>query len=176
MVKTVSSSGNPKVGDYFRMFANPSMYQSLSISNDLYLSTHYGCKQLFRKQNTFRRILFSSLLAALADLFYMYTPLGDGWLHEEYHRSVMTLYYINSFDDMNTFPFGETTVSVNSIQDWQLENMKLNSNPDFIRLMSAGIEGQYHQSAFGGLISLNASYPLSNTLFFSIGLTGKTNG
>ena len=143
--KTVSSSGNPNLGAYFKMFANPSMEQSLSMSNDLYLATHYGFKQLFKKQKTFKRILFSSLFAASADLFYMYSPLGNGWLHEEYHRSVLTIYNINSFDDMNTFPFGKRTVSVNSVEDWQLEKMKLNSNPDFVRLMSAGIEGQYHQ-------------------------------
>ena len=51
-------------------------------------------------------MLFSSLTAAGADLLLLYAPARNGWLHEEYHRSVMTLFYINSFNDMNTFPIG----------------------------------------------------------------------
>ena len=41
----------------------------------------------------------------------------------------MTLFYINSFNDMNTFPIGKRTVSVNSIDDAELASMKLHSNP-----------------------------------------------
>lgn len=143
--QTVSAPDDPVFTDYLKMFANPSMSQSLALSNDLYLTTHYGIKRLFHEQDTFKRILFSSLTAAGADLLLLYAPLGNGWLHEEYHRSVMTLFYINSFNDMNTFPIGKRTVSVNSIDDAELASMKLHSNPDFVRLMSAGIEAQYDQ-------------------------------
>ena len=51
------------------------MSQSLALSNDLYLTTHYGIKRLFHEQDTFKRILFSSLTAAGADLLLLYALL-----------------------------------------------------------------------------------------------------
>ncbi len=142
---TVSANGNPQFGDYFKMYANPSMSQSLALSNDLFTATHYGIRQLFRKKKTWQKNLLSNLICAPIYLLYDYSPFGDGWLHEEYHRSMMTLHHLNSFNDMNTFPFGKELVSVNSVQDAQLAGMKASSNPDFVRMMCAGIEGQYHQ-------------------------------
>jgi hypothetical protein len=132
-------------GNYFSGYANPSMQQSLAMSNNLYSSAHYGIKKIVKTKNEFLRILFSNGIAAGFDAFTFYSPLGYGWLHEEYHRAVMTRREINSFNDMNTFPFGQTTVSVRKIKDEDLIRISDNHKSDFIRLQTAGLEGQYHQ-------------------------------
>lgn len=132
-------------GSFFQGYANPSMPQSLAMSNNLYSSTHYGIKRIVKTKNEFLRILISNGIAAGFDAFTFYIPFGYGWLHEEYHRAVMTRREINSFNDMNTFPFGQATVSVRKIEDEDLIRLSNNHTKDFIRLQSAGLESQYHQ-------------------------------
>lgn len=133
-------------GNFFAGYANPSMQQSLAMSNNLYSSAHYGIKKLIKiKKSNFLRILVNNAVAAGFDLFTFYTPFGFGWLHEEYHRAVMTRREINSFNDMNTFPFGQRTVSVRKVKDEDLIRLSNNHTYDFIRLQTAGLEGQYHQ-------------------------------
>ena len=132
-------------GNFFAGYANPSMQQSLAISNNLYSSAHYGIKKIVKTKNEFLRILFNNCIAAGFDLLTSYLPLGYGWLHEEYHRAVMTRREINSFNDMNTLPFGQKTVSVRKIKDEDLIRLSNNHIFEFIRLQTAGLEGQYHQ-------------------------------
>ena len=70
-------------------------------------------------------------------------PGGDGWLHEEYHRAVMSRFGANSFNGMNLFPIGSSVVYVSKVDDNDLIRMKKENPYDFIRLHVAGIEGQY---------------------------------
>jgi hypothetical protein len=121
------------------------MKQSLAMSNNLYGSAHWGINKLIKTKSEFTDILFRNLAAAGFDLFTFYTPLGIGWLHEEYHRAVMTRREINSFNDMNTFPFGKALVYVRKVTDENLIMLSDNYNNDFRRLMIAGNEGQFHQ-------------------------------
>jgi len=132
-------------GNFFTSYANPSMRQSLAMSNNLYGSAHWGINKLIKTKSEFTDILFRNLAAAGFDLFTFYTPLGIGWLHEEYHRAVMTRREINSFNDMNTFPFGKALVYVRKVTDENLIMLSDNYNNDFRRLMIAGNEGQFHQ-------------------------------
>lgn len=132
-------------GNFISGYANPSMAQSLAMCNNLYYSAHYGIKKLVKTENEFLRILFSNTLAAGFDALTFYVPFGFGWLHEEYHRAVMTRREINSFNDMNTFPFGQELISVRKIRDEDLIRLSDQYTADFIRLQTAGLEGQYHQ-------------------------------
>ncbi len=132
-------------GSFFAGYANPSMPQSMAMSNNLYSSAHYCIKKNVKTKNEFLRILFSNGIAASFDAITFYIPFGYGWLHEEYHRAVMTRREINSFNDINTFPFGQTTVSVRKIKDEDLIRLSNNNTADFIRLQAAGLEGQYYQ-------------------------------
>jgi hypothetical protein len=132
-------------GSFFQGYSNPSMSQSLAISNNLYSSAHYGIKKIVKTKNEFLRIFLSNGIAAGFDALTFYVPFGYGWLHEEYHRAVMTRWEINSFNDMNTFPFGQATVSVRKIKDEDLIRLSNNHTKDFIRLQTAGLEGEYHQ-------------------------------
>jgi hypothetical protein len=132
-------------GSFFSGYANPSMAQSLAMSNNLYAAAHYGIKSIITIEDEFLRILLTNAIAAGFDALTFYVPFGFGWLHEEYHRAVMTRREINSFNDMNTFPFGQTTVSVRKIRDEDLIRLSNHHILDFIRLQAAGLEGQYHQ-------------------------------
>lgn len=140
--RPVNSATN---GDYFRGYINPGMDKATALSNSLYSGLHFGFKSLFKTKIKFLNRYLSNVCSGAADLLLLYTPLGSGWLHEEYHRSVMTLHHVNSFNDMNTFPIGQSVVSVHSETDADLARMKAESNPDFVRMMEAGIEGQYNQ-------------------------------
>lgn len=132
-------------GNFFKGYANPSMKQSLAMSNNLYSSAHWGIKKLIHTKSEFLTILLRYSAAAGFDLFTTYTPFGSGWLHEEYHRAVLTRRNVNSFNDMNTFPFGSEIVAVRKVEDADLAIMADNHKPDFRRLMVAGNEATYHQ-------------------------------
>lgn len=132
-------------GSFFAGYANPSMRQSLAMSNNLYGSAHWGISRLVKSKSEFKRILFTNAIAASFDLLTFYTPLGMGWLHEEYHRAVMTRRDINSFNDMNTFPFGSSEISVRKVTDENLIRLSDNHKEDFRRLMVAGNEAEFHQ-------------------------------
>ncbi len=132
-------------GNFFQGYANPSMPQSLALSNNLYATAHYGIKKLVKPKNKFLKILLQNGVLLSFDFFSFYTPLGMGWLHEEYHRAVLTRREINSFNDMNTFPFGKAAVYVRNIKDEDLIRLNNHHISDFIRLQSAGLEAQYHQ-------------------------------
>lgn len=142
--KTVSN-GTVESADYFRAYANPSMSQSLNITASVYNVAHYGFKHLninwFKKD--FLNYLAETSIWASGELVLMYMPLGGGWLHEEYHRAMLTKHYTNSFNDMNTFPLFAESVSVNSVKDDDLIRFKAENNADFVRLHAAGIEGEY---------------------------------
>ena len=143
--KTVNN-GKLTFGSFLKGYANPSMAQSLSLTTDLYSSAHFGIDKLFKVQKKYLDTKYkffhiSSLF--ISDFVLTYAPGGDGWLHEEYHRAVMTRYHVNSFDDMNTFPIGADMVSVNHIIDEDLVRFKRESPYDFIRMHVAGIEGEY---------------------------------
>ena len=147
--KTVNN-GNLTFGSFFKGYANPSMSQSLSLTTDLYSAMHFGIDRIFKVKGKYRvkkfkwasKLLNFGLIGA-ADYFTTVAPGYGGWLHEEYHRAVMSRFHVNSFDDMNTWPIGQDLVSVNSVTDDDLIRFKKESPYDFIRLPATGIEGGY---------------------------------
>lgn len=134
-------------GSFFSSFVNPSMNQSLCFSASLYNGVHDGISRLFFNKKsqsmTWVKRLFYNLTVFGADFILTYSPGFNGWLHEEYHRSVMTRFHVNSFDDMNLFPVFESAVSVSHVKDEDLIRFKKESAADFIRMNVAGIEGEY---------------------------------
>lgn len=120
---------------------SPGMQSSLSLSSSLYQTQKYYTKRLFfnpeKKHTGFQRgIRYAGLILSdfLIEGVIVYAPLGEGWLHEEWHRSVMNIHNIRSFNDMNTFPIGAEIVSVNSVTDDDLIRLKSTSNPDMVRM------------------------------------------
>jgi hypothetical protein len=76
----------------------------------------------------------------LADFVDFYLPGGSGWLHEEWHRSVLSNRGIDAQDDMIFFPFLQGTISVSHVTDAELEGLKTDFPADFVRLAEAGYE------------------------------------
>ena len=131
-------------GNFFKAYANPSMQQSLALTTNLYSSAHVGLQKAFEPIGNKPLRTIALVVAVFAtDFILSYAPGGDGWLHEEYHRAVLTRYHTNSSNDMNKFPIGAETVSVSRVRDEDLVRFKAESPTDFIRLPVAGIEGQY---------------------------------
>lgn len=132
-------------GNFLRAFGNPSMRQSHAMSNNLYAVGHWAIEKHIKTKREFTTILFKYSAALALDVLATSTPFGSTWLHEEYHRAILTKNGVNSFNDVNTFPFGQTTISVNRVEDQELIDLYNNERTDFIRLMVAGNEGQSQQ-------------------------------
>jgi hypothetical protein len=147
--KTVSNSSYPnfdvKWYDYIKSFSNPSMQQSISVSTSFYNTLNFTMSKL--RFNIFNNQLLNSLLETSVwtgvIVFSTYMPLSDAWLHEEFHRAVLTKNFTNSYNQVNDFPFFRELISVNKVKDEDLIRFKKDNPPDFVRLHSAGIEGEY---------------------------------
>lgn len=148
-VKTVSNSSYPNFDlntiDYLKAYENPSMFQSLNFSASFYNVLNFGLSKLEINifNNSFLNYLTESLIYSGVLLASEYIPLGDSWLHEEFHRAVLTKNYVNSYNQVNDFPFLSELISVNNVSDENLIRLKNNNSVDFIRLNAAGIEGEY---------------------------------
>lgn len=116
-----------------------SMRQSLAFSTDFYELAHTA---IVGPDLTSGRRWWIVGFDLLAD----YIPLGNGWLHEEWHRSVMSNRGIGSFNDINTFPIGRSLISVSHVADKDLVQLKLEHPADQVRLSSAGMESQTEQN------------------------------
>jgi hypothetical protein len=117
-----------------------SMRQSLALSTDFYQGFH---RLLGGPPETQKRRIW--LIAGL-DLISFYTPLGNAWMHEEWHRAVMSHRGIGSFNDVNTFPIGKTLIAVSHVDDQDLIALKRDHPADQVRLSSAGMESQVAQN------------------------------
>lgn len=126
-------------------FFSPSMQQSLDITASAYNLAFYALDQMNWD------FIHSPLLRPLAQTLGFYTamigltfmPFGDSWLHEEFHRSILTYHHVKSHDQVYDFPIFSELISVNNVEDSDLIAFKASSPHDFIRLHEAGIEGEY---------------------------------
>ena len=123
---------------FLSSYANPSMEQSLSITVDIYSSFHFGMKKFYdisATNNIWKNIIYYGGIA-LGDGLLMLFPFGGyAWMHEEFHRAVMSRYGVNSFNAAYTLEG-----IVNHITDEDLERFKAESPTDFIRMQATGIE------------------------------------
>jgi hypothetical protein len=129
---------------FFSSYANPGMNQSGAVALNMFSIFHFGVKKMYDKleiKTTQKAIIFI-LVIGLGDFILEYMPGGEGWMHEEYHRAVMSRFGVHSFNGMNLFPLGADIVSVSRVNDEDLIRFKKESPVDFIRMHEAGIEGQ----------------------------------
>jgi hypothetical protein len=132
---------------FFSGYANPSMTQSLALSQNIVASFNYGMKYFYdhvTMDEPFKTYFYFSGVS-LGVLLFFYMPGAEGWMHEEYHRAVLTRFGVNSFNGMNLFPIGASVVYVSGIDDSDMSRIKKKSPPDLVRLFEAGIEGEYVQ-------------------------------
>ncbi len=127
-------------------YLSPSMSQSLKTAESTYNLAHYFYSRVnWDKLTKYWYVnLFAQISAYYAmELSLMYLPFGDAWLHEEFHRSILTSNNITSHDQVYDFPIFSQYISVNNVTDSALIAMKASSPSDFVRLAEAGIEGEY---------------------------------
>ena len=126
---------------FFSSYANPGMSQSLAVTVDIYSGFNFGMKKFYDTSNMnsiFKYIIYygGSILGQYALSF---SPWGGfTWMHEEYHRAVMSLYGVNSFN--TSYIFGSRVIN---ITDEDLERFKAESPRDFIRAHAAGLESEH---------------------------------
>lgn len=140
------------------MLSNPSMNQSLELSKSLYTGFHWGIQKGFPPNTNRYGYQYIALFAG--DIAAYFMPLGDAWLHEEYHRAVLTKHNVHSYNAVYDMKVGGDYISVNDVRDEDLVRMKHESNADFVRASAAGIEGELllvhelHKDAFSSGQSL----------------------
>jgi hypothetical protein len=132
-------------GNFFAGYANPSMKQSLQMSANFYSVVHHDIKRLFRKVNSnFLRNLLTYGGVTAVDVLSTFVPFGHAWLHEEYHRAVLTRREANSANEVNTFPFGKSAIKVYRLTDEDLARVHDKHQNDWRRLQTAGGESELH--------------------------------
>lgn len=115
----------------------PSMQQSLAITKDFYQLAHAGIENGLGS----RRNLSTRLAIVALDILAL--PLGDTWLHEEWHRAVLSRRNTSSYNDVYNLDLLAEAISVSHIKDEDLIRLKRESPADMVRLAEAGIEGEY---------------------------------
>jgi hypothetical protein len=117
----------------------PSMSQSVILSKDFYQLAHEGIARTFGRD----RHLIGRFTSATFDFMTIWVPLGEAWVHEEWHRAVMSRRGVSSVDDIDHFPFFRPLISVSHVSDDDLVRLKAEHPDEFVRLPAAGIEGEY---------------------------------
>ena len=115
----------------------PSMAQSLAVTEGFYELTHPAIQRAFGSHT-----VLADISIVLFDTFGGLLPAADGWLHEEFHRSVLGNRGVNSFDDIYNLNLGADAVSVSHVKDADLVRMKAEHPADYVRAAAAGIEGE----------------------------------
>ncbi|MFN3315427.1 MAG: hypothetical protein ACK40K_01350 [Raineya sp.] len=130
--------------NFFAGYGSPSMKQSLQMTTNLYSSAHFGIKQAFRKiKDDFWRNAATYTAVGIFDIIALPAPLGSGWLHEEYHRNVLTIHNARSKNQMNQYPsLANEAIYVYGIKDEDLQNIHDNHRADWRRLQVAGKEAE----------------------------------
>lgn len=133
-INVASATGNPLTA-----ITNQSMATTLALCEDFQVAAHYGIRELFGG-----RRVWSKVGAWGFDMVSMFMPFGSSWCHEEYHRAVMGLRGVESYDEVWNMKFFGSSISVSHETDEAMANLHDNYINDFIRMNAAGLEGQTH--------------------------------
>lgn len=126
----------------------PSMAQSLAIARDVQGTVNwaidFGFEEL--KLHPALRWGLEGPALMLGTVLFLWVPLGGTWNHEEFHRATLSWRGIASTDDVNSFPFGRSTISVSHVLDEDLVRFKAEHPAEFARMSAAGMEGDIELS------------------------------
>jgi hypothetical protein len=121
----------------------PSMAQSLAITRGLAQGIHGALARYAAGQGerSGKRALlsFGSLLTEFA---LITLPGGYSWLHEEWHRAVLTSRHIGSYNGIYDFRVLSSAIPVSHVADADLVSLKRDHPADMVRLSAAGNEAQ----------------------------------
>lgn len=124
-------------------FGSPSMRQTLMANAGFTQWADQSIAWLWSgAESGFLRNLGTFASLGLFTWFSTYMPLGDAWLHEEWHRAVLTRRGIGSYNGVYHWNIGSEVIAVDHVADRDLAALKDNHPADFTRLMEAGGEGE----------------------------------
>ena len=118
----------------------PSMQQTVAIGAAFYDASHAAIESA-----TGHHRFWSKAAVALFDLATsaeLVLPFGDAWVHEEFHRAVMSNRRIDSFNDVYKIELSPESIAVSHVRDEDLIRLKRDHPADMVRLGAAGIEGE----------------------------------
>jgi hypothetical protein len=116
----------------------PGMQQSLGITAGLYEAMHTALAGVATSHPWARNAAIT-----VFDYFTIAVPLGDAWLHEEWHRAVLGHNAIGSRNDVwNLKNLFAESISVSHVSDEDLVSLKKTNPHDFVRVKEAGYEGE----------------------------------
>ncbi|MCF3109735.1 hypothetical protein LL912_13220 [Niabella sp. CC-SYL272] len=134
---------------YGVFYRNPGMTQATDMAHNLHGSLYYAHNALWqrlKKPRTTAGYVLNRLLAnatALGtDYLAIKLPYGYAFQHEEFHRAVMTARHIYSYDAVWDFGKG-LDIAVTRVKDADLVYLKKHFPADQVRLLAAGVEGEY---------------------------------
>lgn len=78
----------------------------------------------------------------LFDYLSVYVPPGHAWMHEEWHRAVLSRRGISSYNGVYHWDLGASAIAVDHVSDADLAELKREHPADFTRLAEAGVEGE----------------------------------
>src|SRR5688572_24886583 len=90
----------------------PSMQQSLALTNSFYPLAHAG---ILRALSDHR--LLSRFAVLGFDLLATWLPPGEAWLHEEFHRAVMSSRGISSYNGTYDLELFAEIIAVSRVRD-----------------------------------------------------------
>ncbi|MEQ1534184.1 MAG: hypothetical protein ABL906_11560 [Sideroxydans sp.] len=122
----------------------PSMKQSMQMSNDFNYFVHNAWLDMVAEQGM-HDWASQELPIYLFDFIAGSWPLGQGWLHEEWHRAVLGRRGIDSYNGIYDFS-SSSMVSVSRVQDAALIALKREHPQELVRAHAAGFESQYEQN------------------------------
>ncbi|GHU84463.1 hypothetical protein FACS189473_1910 [Spirochaetia bacterium] len=119
---------------FFESYTHPGMDASLNITNDMFSAFHFGMKKfkdIVGLDTPWKRYIYYTGTAAGDSLFF-FLPPGYAWMHESFHRAVLTHSGVRSHIEYN-LPQGAVTVP-DSGSFLEVKN--------YIRTTAAGMEGE----------------------------------
>ena len=119
----------------------PSMPQTLALGEGFYEGTHRAIQDAWGDRTWSAR--FTIVAADLFDTLVLPLPASAGWVHEEYHRTILGRRGFGSFNDVYKFKFAADAIAVSHVTDDSLVRLKRERPAEQVRLNSAGIEGEY---------------------------------
>lgn len=146
---SISLPGKISAVDYGNFYRNLSMDNVTEMSRNLHGTLYYANNLLWRnwiKPTNTKQYILNRLLANITalgtDFLATKLPYGYAFQHEEFHRSVMSVRGIYSYDEVWNFGKG-FDIAVTSVKDEDLILLKKNHPSDQVRLSAAGVEGEY---------------------------------
>ncbi len=104
------------------------MRQSMALSTSYYQAAH---RLIGGDSQDSNGVFWKYLALGAFDYLTMTVPIGAAWVHEEWHRAVMTSHKISSFNEVNAWPWTSSgTIAVDHVTDEDLIRLKRDNPAD----------------------------------------------